>query len=107
MRRFVAAALGGSFLAAVFGGAFAAVAHGQVPAAARAEPFALPTVEEGLPGEGPLRRYDGYVKGWESRREAWSKRTAADRGAVVFLGDSITQGFGDDFRGKFPGMKLA
>jgi lysophospholipase L1-like esterase len=107
MRRFVAAALGGSLLTLVLGGAFAAVAHGQAPAAAGADPFALPTVEEGLPGEGLLRRYDGYVKGWKSRREAWSKRTAEDRGAVVFLGDSITQGFGDDFRGKFPGMKLA
>jgi len=30
-----------------------------------------------------------------------------DRGAVVFLGDSITQGWGDDFRGQFPGMKAA
>jgi lysophospholipase L1-like esterase len=30
-----------------------------------------------------------------------------DREAVVFLGDSITQGWGDDFRGLFPGMKAA
>jgi len=27
-----------------------------------ADPFTLPVSEEGLPGEGQLRRYDGYVK---------------------------------------------
>ena len=27
-------------------------------------PFALPASEEGLPGEGNLRRYEGYVKRW-------------------------------------------
>jgi lysophospholipase L1-like esterase len=71
--------------------------------------FALPTVEDenGLPGEGPLRRYDGYVTGWKKRREAWPHQHDRDRGAVVFLGDSITQGWGDDFRGQFPGMKAA
>ena len=30
-----------------------------------------------------------------------------DEGAVVFLGDSITQGWGDDLGGAFPGMKVA
>lgn len=30
-----------------------------------------------------------------------------DQNAVVFLGDSITQGWGDDFKGKFPDVKLA
>ena len=71
--------------------------------------FDLPSVEDeaSLPGEGELRRYDGYVNGWATRRTAWAERTEKDRGAVVFLGDSITQGWGDDFRGQFPGMKLA
>ena len=45
-----------------------------------ADPFELPAVEDGLPGEGKLRRYDGYVKGWRERRRAWSQRVAADRG---------------------------
>lgn len=112
MRRFAAKALGGFMAAATLGGACAAVAHGQAPAAvaapaAGAESFAVPAVEEGLPGEGALRRYEGYLKGWRSRREAWSRRTAEDRGAVVFLGDSITQGFGDDFRGRFAGLEAA
>lgn len=115
MRTCITAAVGGSFMALcglVLGGSGIGVAHAQPPApvsapVAGSDPFALPAVEEGLPGEGPLRRYAGYVQGWKSRREAWSKRIAADHGAVVFLGDSITQGFGDDFRGRFAGMKLA
>ncbi len=71
------------------------------------ERFALPASEEGLPGEGALRRYDGYVKTWARRREQWSKEVAKDQGAVVFLGDSITQGWGEAFRDQFQGMKLA
>jgi CubicO group peptidase (beta-lactamase class C family)/lysophospholipase L1-like esterase len=72
-----------------------------------ADPFALPASEEGLPGEGALRRYEGYVKRWPQLRAAWAKRVEQDQGAVVFLGDSITQGWGAKFRDKFSGMKLA
>ncbi|MBI5773599.1 MAG: DUF1080 domain-containing protein [Verrucomicrobia bacterium] len=68
---------------------------------------ALPADESGLPGEGALRRYDAYVKRWQESRTAWAQRVQADQKAVVFLGDSITQGWGADFKGKFPGMKLA
>jgi CubicO group peptidase (beta-lactamase class C family)/lysophospholipase L1-like esterase len=71
------------------------------------ERFALPVSEEGLPGEGALRRYDGYVKNWARFHSAWSKRVQQDQNSVVFLGDSITQGWGATFKGKFPGMKLA
>jgi len=69
--------------------------------------FALPASDEALPGEGKLRRYDWFKKLWETRRTAWSKRVEQDQGAVVFLGDSITQAWNDDFRGHFQGMKLA
>lgn len=69
--------------------------------------FALPATEEGLPGEGLLRRYDGYVKRWPEFRRAWSQRVDQDQKSVVFLGDSITQGWGANFKGKFAGMKLA
>ena len=72
-----------------------------------ADPFALPASEEGLPGEGALRRYEGYVKRWPQFRAAWSKQVEQDQDAVVFLGDSITQGWGAKFRDKFSGMKLA
>jgi len=71
------------------------------------DPFALPASEEGLPGEGELRRYDGYVKGWARRRRGWADQIQQDQNAVVFLGDSITAGWGPKFRGRFTGMKLA
>jgi lysophospholipase L1-like esterase len=83
---------------------------GEVAAAeskATADKWALPTDETNLPGEGALRRYDGYVKKWQQSRSTWATQIEADKGAVVFLGDSITQGWGNDFKGAFPGMKLA
>lgn len=72
-------------------------------------PFAYPSeeAEASLPGEGALRRYEGLVKRWPEFREKWSKDVEKDQGAVVFLGDSITQGWGADFKGKFSDMKLA
>ena len=72
-----------------------------------AHPFALPENEEGLPGEGALRRYKNYVDKWATFREAWSKQVKKDQEAVVFLGDSITQGWGAKFKEQFSGMKLA
>lgn len=69
--------------------------------------FAIPDSDEGLPGAGPIRRYDWFQNLWKERRGVWAGRKAADKRAVVFLGDSITQGFGDDFQGAFPGAKLA
>ena len=71
--------------------------------------FALPApaAEATLPGEGALRRYDGYVKRWNTIRPQWATEVAKDQGAVVFFGDSITQGWGTDFKKAFEGMKLA
>ena len=73
------------------------------------EHYALPTAaaEATLPGEGALRRYDGYVKRWNTIRPQWAREVVQDQGAVVFFGDSITQGWGVDFKQAFPGMKLA
>src|SRR5665213_4153624 len=65
--------------------------------------FELPATEEGLPGAGPIRRMENFVKAWKTKRTAWSKRIAEDQNSLVFLGDSITQGWGDDFKGNFPG----
>ncbi|MEY3458560.1 MAG: hypothetical protein RL215_1717 [Planctomycetota bacterium] len=67
----------------------------------------LPDSDEGLPGEGPIRRYDWFRKLWEERRTRWSEVREADRNSVVFLGDSITQGAGENFFGLFPGLKMA
>ena len=69
--------------------------------------FQIPASDDGLPGDGPIRRYDWFRKLWIERRSAWAKRLAQDQRAVVFLGDSITQGWGDDLGGKFPGVKVA
>jgi len=69
--------------------------------------FQLPENDDGLPGQGPIRRYDWFRKLWVEKRSAWAKRAEQDRHAVVFLGDSITQGWGDDFSRHFPGMKIA
>jgi lysophospholipase L1-like esterase len=77
---------------------------GQEEARAR---FQIPATDEGLPGEGPIRRYDWFKNLWASKRSGWAQRVEQDKGAVVFLGDSITQGWGEDFSGWFPGMKIA
>ena len=69
--------------------------------------FQIPASDEGLPGAGPIRRYDWFRKLWAERRARWAARTDKDRGAVVLLGDSITQGWGEDFSAWFPGMKIA
>lgn len=67
----------------------------------------LPDSDEGLPGAGPIRRYDWFRRLWQERRSAWLSRVQQDQNAVVFLGDSITQGWGEDFSGFFPGLKIA
>lgn len=69
--------------------------------------IALPATDDGLPGAGPIRRYDWFKGLWAERHATWAKRVQQDQNAVVFLGDSITQGWGDDLHGAFPGMKVA
>ena len=67
----------------------------------------LPATDDGIPGAGPIRRYDWFRNLWTQKRSAWAKRAEQDAGAVVFLGDSITQGWGDDLGGAFAGLKVA
>src|SRR5947209_3619292 len=67
----------------------------------------IPDTDDGLPGEGPIRRYDWFRRLWTERRTRWANRVEQDRSAVVLLGDSITQGWGEDFSYWFPGMKIA
>ncbi len=76
-------------------------------AAAEAGPLAIPATDDGLPGAGPIRRYDWFQKLWLEKRGAWAQQVQKDNDSVVFLGDSITQGWGDDFSGSFAGMKAA
>ena len=69
--------------------------------------FQIPATDDGLPGAGPIRRYDWFRSGWVERRTAWARHAQQDRHALVFLGDSITQFWGDDMGGSFPGVKVA
>ncbi len=70
--------------------------------------LALPATDEGLPGAGPIRRnLDWFTKLWLQRRSLWAQRVEQDQHALVFLGDSITQGWGDNMGGSFPGVKVA
>lgn len=69
--------------------------------------FAIPASNDGLPGAGPIRRYDWFQNLWLKKRTGWALDVEKDQGAVVFLGDSITQGWGDDMGGSFSGMKVA
>ncbi len=86
--------------------------HYPMPAAqeqptTQAADLALPATDDGLPGAGPIRRYDWFKSHWQNRRGAWAQQVERDQGAVVFLGDSITEGWGDDFKGSFGDLKLA
>tara|TARA_Y100001968_G_scaffold333038_1_gene393755 strand:- start:175 stop:1452 length:1278 start_codon:yes stop_codon:yes gene_type:complete len=72
-----------------------------------ASPFAIPETDEGLPGEGPIRRYGWFKNLWERKRSGWAKKVEQDQEALVFLGDSITQGWGDNMGNSFPGVKVA
>jgi lysophospholipase L1-like esterase len=69
--------------------------------------FAIPESDEGLPGDGPIRRYEWFKKLWEHKRSGWAKKVEQDQGALVFLGDSITQSWGDNMGNSFPGLKVA
>jgi lysophospholipase L1-like esterase len=71
------------------------------------ERFKIPSTDEGLPGAGPIRRAEWFQKTWTQRRSAWAKQVERDQGSLVFLGDSITQGWGDNIGGSFPGVKVA
>lgn len=73
-----------------------------------ADPYLrIPAVDDGLPGAGPIRRYDWFKELWAKKRDAWAASVQKDQGAFVFLGDSITQGWGDGMGGVFEGLKVA
>jgi lysophospholipase L1-like esterase len=68
--------------------------------------YLIPSTDDGLPGAGPLHRDDWFRRLWNERRTQWASQTEQDQGALVFLGDSITQGWGD-VASSFPGIKTA
>ncbi len=69
--------------------------------------FEIPATDDGLPGAGPIRRYDWFKNLWKKRRGEWAKQVKQDQGALVFLGDSITQGWGANIGGAFGKVKVA
>jgi len=71
------------------------------------EQLQIPPTDVGLPGAGPIRRYDWFRNLWADRRVRWAARVEQDRNSVVLLGDSITQGWGEDFSAWFPGVHIA
>jgi lysophospholipase L1-like esterase len=77
------------------------------PSVERDPRFELPETDDGLPGTGPLRRYEWFRSLWRERRSGWAKREQQDQGALVFLGDSITQGWGGTLSALFPGSPIA
>jgi len=85
---------------------FSALAQPSAPTQGQ-ESFQIPATDDGLPGAGPIRRQDWFHKLWAERRSGWAKRIQQDQNAFVFLGDSITQGWGDAMGGSFPGVKVA
>jgi lysophospholipase L1-like esterase len=69
--------------------------------------LAIPATDDGLPGAGPIRRQDWFQKTWTNRRGEFAKHVAEEQGALVFLGDSITQGWGNRLAESFPGAMVA
>jgi lysophospholipase L1-like esterase len=62
--------------------------------------------DSAFPGKGPLRKADWFRNTWRTRRLAFWNGRERDYGAVVFLGDSITQGWGSLAK-DFPNLKVA
>ena len=75
-------------------------------AAQENDPLSIPDTNEGVPGLGPLRRSDWFRGVWRGRRSSWLSKTEEYKGSIVFLGDSITQGWKDDFMGFFGDLKV-
>lgn len=59
-----------------------------------------------MPGAGTMQSGLWFRSLWRGRREQWSKDRDKDQGAVVFFGDSITQGWGSLAK-DFPDFKVA
>ena len=72
------------------------------------DPLIIPDTDEGAPGAGPLRRTDWFRGVWHKRRSSWlGEKSVTQKNSVAFLGDSITQGWGDNFNGAFGKLRVA
>jgi lysophospholipase L1-like esterase len=59
-----------------------------------------------LPGKGPAQTWNEFPKIWAECHAEWARRGDKDKGAVVFLGDSITAGW-QSLANAFPNIKVA
>jgi lysophospholipase L1-like esterase len=98
--------LGGAAILLILGASMVSATRATGPAEAT-DRFSIPATDDGIPGAGPIRRYDWFRSLWRERRSAWAATAERDRHAVVFLGDSITQGWGGGLGAAFPGVKVA
>jgi lysophospholipase L1-like esterase len=96
--------IGSAFLAACLLGL--GLLGGSAQDVLKMERFEIPETDDGLPGSGPIRRYDWFRQLWKEKRGAWAKEVAGGQKSLVFLGDSITQGWGEELGGAFPGVKV-
>jgi lysophospholipase L1-like esterase len=101
MKRFLLSSLAALLLA------LNALAQPAAPASSAGSRYAIPPTNDGLPGAGPIRRADWFQKTWTQHRSAWATQVALDQHALVFLGDSITDGWGPNLGGDFPRVKVA
>lgn len=70
------------------------------PLFAQQDVSTYPTNFNSLPGKGPATLWKGLPKVWAEREAQFAQTASQENGAVVFLGDSITQGWttlGKDF----------
>lgn len=65
-----------------------------------------PTNSALLPGRGAVSKWAGLPKVWAKRHAEWANTAQNDHGAVVFLGDSITEGW-KTLAQDFPDLKVA
>ena len=87
-------------LAIAFTAGFAQIA----PAADGPTPYPDPKDEAAWPGKGPIRTFGWMV---DNRKAYWAQREK-DQGAIVFVGDSLTQNWkGAWMAESFPGLKIA
>ncbi len=70
-----------------------------------AQPFAQPP-SESMPFKGPAQPGIWLRSLWKNRRTDWAKAAPNDQRAIVFFGDSITQGW-PSLEADFPGLKVA
>lgn len=86
--------------------AISLVACASVLAQATNDASQYPTNSALLPGKGVVSQWKGLAPTWARRHAEWAKTAQDDHNGVVFLGDSITQGWGPLLAQSFPGLKM-